>query len=340
MSYRFRFFPSRSARQVFLLLLSGCVSISTLLSIVLISLFDWHRSHQVSAAVHPWAALVLLSVLIALLCLVVLLVFCVRRLAVPTGIFAQAVTSLNMDLQVQVLEEVGSAENRQAIRAFNELKMRIAALLEERTQMIAAVSHDLRTPITRLKLRAEHYLEPPLVDKFLSDLQEMESLVQQVLDYSQQANRLVQRVPVDLTALLHDLCQQLIEIGCDVRFDKPTQQHFALVDPLMVKQGLANLVTNAVKYGEVALVRIGQQGQQIFIEIDDQGPGIPAEALAKIFIPFYRVDPSRSTQKGVGLGLAIARQAIVVNDGQLDLANLPDQGLRARVVFSHYISSI
>jgi len=230
------------------------------------------------------------------------------------------------------LPEKGPEEVSRAARAFNTMQARLARYIRDRTRVLAAMSHDLKTPITRLRLRAELLEDPQARAKFTKDLDEMESMVGATLDFlrGQESGEAVQ--PVDIGALLESLQADLAEIGGTVRIEGAVRSPFP-GRPQALKRCLANLLENAVKYGKSAGVTVDDDGARLEIRIRDEGPGIPPEELEKVFAPFYRVEGSRSRETGgTGLGLAIAKSVAEAHGGSLVLRNRAEGGLEAMLV--------
>ncbi|TCZ61161.1 ATP-binding protein [Roseicella aquatilis] len=259
-------------------------------------------------------------------------VLVVRGLTRPLRTLAQAADRIGRDASPALLAEEGPAEVRDAARAFNAMQDRIRRLLEDRLQALAAVGHDLRTPLARLRLRAgflEHAEARRQID---ADLDDMERMVEATLGYLRQGRDEELARPADLVALVRTLCDAAQDDGATVVLDAPAR----LVLPLKrtaVRRALANLVENAASHGggEVT-VSVRAEGSQAVVEIADRGPGIPEEALDRVLDPFVRLEPSRNRATGgIGLGLAIARRAVEGAGGTLRLANRAGGGLVACV---------
>ena len=255
-----------------------------------------------------------------------------RRVTRPLGVFATAASRLGTDVTAPALAERGPSEIRAAARAFNQMQQRLRRLIEDRVQMLAAVAHDLRTPITRLHLRAEFVEDPEQHAKMLKDLDEMEAMISGALAFAREEMLLEQRAPVDLRPLLDEIAAELTEAGHQV--DVSGEQH-AQIDGrgAALKRALRNLVENAVKYGRRANLRLTATRNDLVVTIDDDGPGIPESDLENVFRPFYRVEPSRSRETGgTGLGLTVARSVVRGHGGDIKLANRSEGGLVQTVV--------
>lgn len=259
-------------------------------------------------------------------------VWAVRRATGPLKTFAAAARDLGADASAPPLAEAGPSEVREAARAFNGMRARIRRFVEDRTRMIAAISHDLRTPITRLRLRAELMDEGPVRAKMLADLDEMERMVSATLAFARDDAGPKERAPVDLAALLRDLVADGRARGLKAEAEG-APACVVTGDALALKRAFANLLENAWRYGGAARVTLGAAGGRISVVIDDDGPGIPEAERDNVFRPFYRLEGSRSRETGgVGLGLALARSAILAHGGTITLANRPEGGLRVSVI--------
>lgn len=255
-----------------------------------------------------------------------------RRVTRPLESLTRAAEALGRSGRTEALEETGASEVRRAARAFNEMQGRIRRLLEDRMQMVAAISHDLRTPITRLKLRAEFVEDAEQREKMLRDLDEMETMIKETLALSREDANPEPRSRVDLAQLLADSVEGMEHVAVTV--DPALTQGAAAIEvqPVALKRALANLVENAVVYGRRAAVRLTATPQDYEIVIDDEGPGIPEAELERVFRPFYRLEASRNRDSGgAGLGLAIARSVVRGQGGDIVLTNRPEGGLRAVV---------
>jgi signal transduction histidine kinase len=230
------------------------------------------------------------------------------------------------------IAELGPQEVVAAARAFNAMQQRIEQQLAERLHLLAAISHDLQTPITRLRLRAEQVSEPALRDKLLADLQAMQGLVEEGLAYARTAQAAQEPLQaVDLNALVDGLVCDAADAGHDAqlsgRIDTPL-----ITRVQALRRLLTNLIDNALKFGGSAQVLLHSAPNLVQIAVLDRGPGIPEAALSRVLAPFYRLDSSRNRETGgTGLGLAIAQQLAMALGGDLSLHNRPGGGLEARL---------
>lgn len=266
----------------------------------------------------------------------------VRLATRPLARLADAADSLGPDLKSEPLPESGPQEVTRAVRAFNAMQARIAGYMTERTQILAAISHDLQTPITRMRMRADMLEDAVQRDKMNRDLREMEALVKDGVAYARTLHGTLEApCRIDADAMLCSLVGDYQDAGRAVTLRGKAGTSMA-TRPHALRRILGNLVDNGLKYAGAVEVSIGQNSGQdsgqaaageLAILVRDFGPGIPEEALEKVFEPFYRLEASRNRDTGgAGLGLAIARQLAATLDGTLALANHPDGGLEARLV--------
>lgn len=263
-----------------------------------------------------------------LLLLVLLCVWVVQRLAIPVREFEQAAKRFGVDLQAPPIALQGTPEMQAVIVSFNEMQSRIRRLIMDRTQMLAAISHDLRTPITRLQLRIEALKGTDHYEKAESDVQEMERMIASILSFARDYVHSEQMERFDLSALVEHICNELEDTGMAIHYtgDVARLPFFGRMTAL--KRALTNLFENAVKYGERAEVSIELTSEHVKIKIRDYGPGIPESEMEKVFAPFYRVDPARSPEKsGSGLGMAVARDIVRAHGGDISLYNHEQGGL-------------
>ena len=261
----------------------------------------------------------------------ILTMWLVARVTAPLSAFALAADRLGKNIGTEPLPEAGPTEVIQASRAFNEMQERLRRLVENRTQMLAAISHDLRTPVTLLRLRAELMADGVERTKVLDTLDEMEAMIASSLEFAKVTFHDEPQRHVDLSALVASICDDMADAGARIEFDPPDR---ILIDcrRTALKRALMNVIDNAVKYGNVARVRMENRPDTVEIVIDDDGPGIPQQELDQIFMPFYRVERARTPGKGgVGLGLSIAQAIIHAHGGTIRPQNRPEGGLSVRL---------
>lgn len=291
---------------------------------------SWLNFVTPAAAFQPfWATPLFFVVVGSTLAVAALSLWAVRRAARPLSMFTSAAERLGRDVDAPPLVEAGPIEVQRAAAAFNQMQTRLQALLRDRLQMLAALSHDLRTPITRLKLRAELIDDEQQQRKILADLSEIQSMVEASLAFARDETSREADVSFDLAVLLQTVCEEAEDSGGDAKYDGP--DHAAYVGrPQTLKRAFANLVDNAVKYGGCARAMLEELPATFRVTIDDDGPGIPTGEIDKVFTPFYRVETSRSRETGgVGLGLAVVRSAVRLHGGNVSLRNRAAGGLSA-----------
>ncbi|MGE6821388.1 ATP-binding protein [Pseudomonas soli] len=254
-----------------------------------------------------------------------------RQLAAPLQRFASAARRFGGDLQAPPIDIEGPEEIRQAIIAFNTMQAQIQHFIRERTHMLAAISHDLRAPLTRMRLRSEFMEDLDHKHKLIRDVEEMQSMINEALAFFREGTQLEQRTAYDLSELLQTLVDDYRDQQLAVTFKGPAH----LVHdgrPLATKRVIVNLLENAMKYARDPQITLSHAGHLIVIEVSDRGPGIPEEALQRVFDPFYRLEGSRNRDTGgVGLGLSAARTSVREQGGELTLRNRVGGGLVARV---------
>lgn len=280
--------------------------------------------------IAPWQARILIGLLISAVLLAPLVWWMARRLTRPIRVFAEAAERLGADPEAEPLKPSGPREVRTAITAFNDMQASLRDHMRQRTQTVAAIAHDLRTPLTRLRFRAEQ-APPEAAARMAADVEEMDALIAQALAYVRGEQPPERRERFDLDALAADCAGGFAETGAAATFDGGGEL-WVDADPAALRRALANLVENAVKYGGAARVRAFAEGVMAVVDVEDDGPGLPDGELETAFEPFQRGERSRSRETGgVGLGLTVARQAARAHGGDVVLANRPGGGLRARL---------
>ncbi len=279
---------------------------------------------------RPYRLLMTLGIL--LISVLVLSLLAVRWSVGPLRSLGRAAEALGKDIYRAPLAVEGPLEVAETAKAFNTMQQRLKNYIEDRTRILAAVSHDLKTPLTRMRLRSDLLDDEELRSKVLSDLDDMESMVGATIDFMRGAETKEPSQPLDIMALLESIQGNMAESGWQVRVEGRVEDPVH-AKPLALKRCIANLVENAVRYGKHASIRVDDQGDKVVITVDDDGPGIPAELLERVFDPFYRIEGSRSQHTGgTGLGLGIARNIARGHGGDLVLQNRPEGGLTARLV--------
>jgi signal transduction histidine kinase len=286
-------------------------------------------AHRLPEEEFAWPAKLLLTLAVLLVSVVGLSLLAVRWVTRPLALLGRAADELGRDIQRPALDESGPLEVRHAAQAFNTMQARLSRFLRDRAQLLAAVSHDLKTPITRLRLRAELLENAELKAKFVHDLDEMETMTRTTLDFLRDANAHEPVQPVDVNALIESLQANADELGQQVQIQGSAVSPYG-GRPLALQRCLRNLIDNAVKYGKRGTVHVNDSAARLQIIVADEGPGIPEQQLEQVFEPFFRLEPSRSRETGgTGLGLSIARDIARAHGGDLVLRNRANGGLEA-----------
>jgi len=226
---------------------------------------------------------------------------------------------------------VGPTEVKDAAASFNQMQAHVERFIEERMQLIAAISHDLRTPLTRLRLRVDSISDEQQRNKALADIDNMNAIVMSVLSFIRDDAKQEKVVKTDLTSLICTICDEISDTFGPAVCNE-TQSFVTFCKPTAMKRALNNVIENGVKYGEEVLVVLRRQGETILIEITDRGPGVEEDELEKIFIPFYRVEKSRNRETGgVGLGLSVAKTLTKDQGGELKIENTAPCGLKVSI---------
>ena len=278
-----------------------------------------------------WTLPALTWLLMMGLALSTVVILMVRRITRPMKALASAAERVGRGEAIEPLPEVGPIDVRQTTSAFNRMHDRLQRFVKDRTQMLAAMSHDLRTPITTLRLRAEFIEDEENREKILATLEEMQRMAEATLAFVREEAAVEPTRTVDLGALIESVVVDLVDLGHDAAF-APTERRTYACRPAGLKRALRNLLENAIRYGEKAAVGLVESDRHLLITIDDDGPGIPEDQIERMFQPFVRLDESRSEETGgIGLGLAIARSIIRSHGGDIGLRNRDEGGLRAEI---------
>jgi signal transduction histidine kinase len=287
--------------------------------------FDTQVS-QGSAAL-PWRVLLTLATLLAAVLL--LSWIAVRWITRPLQLLATAADELGRDINRTPLPEGGPLEVKRAAHAFNTMQIRLVKFIDERTRLLTAMSHDLKTPLTRMRLRAELLEDCSLRERFEADLLEMEAMVTQTLEFMRGLSNREPAQSTDIMALLESLRADNEAMGRTVTI-KGRATRPLTAEPRLLRRCLSNLIDNAVLYGQRADITADEGTDVLTIRVRDHGRGVPEGELDKVFEPFYRLEGSRSrTTGGTGLGLSIARNIAEVHGGDVRLRNHADGGLEA-----------
>ena len=279
----------------------------------------------------PWAWLSLVSMAAMAVAIALIVALSVRRITRPMRALAGAADRFGRGQDTAPLPEQGPEDIRRTIHAFNDMRDRLQRFVQDRTRMLAAISHDLRTPITSLRLRAEFIEDREIREKILETLDEMQQMAEAALAFAREDATQESSRRVDLAALVQSLCDDLSDAGSDVTFGGAERTPYSC-RPVALKRALRNVIENAVAYGQRARVALEDGTGQLCIVVDDDGPGIPEADFDRVFEPFLRLEASRSRETGgVGLGLAIARSIVRGHGGDIELTNRAEGGLRATI---------
>lgn len=272
------------------------------------------------------------NLLLLVVVLVIALYVAARSITRPLSNLVKAAEGLGRNVRQPKLEEKGARELRDAARAFNTMQDRLQRYLDSRTRVLAAMSHDLKTPLTRLRLQVETALDDAAIqERFGKELDEMESMVRGALALFRGLDDDETLEPIDINALLARIAGEFQEMGADVSVVGRAVLPFT-GKPQALKRCLTNLVSNAIKFGTRAKLVV-EDGMALVIRVRDEGPGIPQEELERVFEPFYRLESSRNRDTGgTGLGLSIARDVAQAHGGSLIAQNRPTGGLEALLV--------
>jgi signal transduction histidine kinase len=272
---------------------------------------------------------VALTLAVLLGTVLVLSLIAVRWVTRPLAALATAAEALGENIDRPPLAESGPLEVQRAARAFNTMQQRLARFIADRARVFTAMSHDLKTPITRMRLRTEMLEDETLRSKFESDLEQMEAMVTQTLDFMRDTSRREEVQRVDVMALLETLQTDYQDGGSTVSIDAGAAEPYP-ARPLALRRCISNLLDNAIRYGERAAITVKDDAHRLTITVRDAGPGIPETDLVQAFEPFFRGEASRSRETGgTGLGLGIARNIARAHGGDLVLRNHPAGGLEA-----------
>lgn len=278
----------------------------------------------------PSASWPFMSALAVMAVVVVLAsVWAVRRVSAPLGVITRAAEQLGRDVNAPPIAETGTCEMRQAALSFNQMQQRIRRLLDNRTRMLAALSHDLRTPLTLLRLRTENLQEVEERDRMLATIGELDSMIDASLSFARDQSATEAWRRTDLTALVTSIVDDMADAGMPVTM-APADSVVLECQPGALRRALVNLIDNAVKYGKAAHVTIEVATSGVRIDIDDEGTGIPDAELLRVFEPFHRLEQSRSRETGgTGLGLSIALSIVQAHGGEITLTNRPSASIDA-----------
>ena len=294
---------------------------------------------MISASLSPdllqgpfWASPWMITLLFAVICVTLLGLWAARALTAPLSSFARAAEGFSLDGAAAPLPERGPEEIRSVARALNRMRQRITALIDDRTKMLAAISHDLRTPITRMRLRSEFIEDDGHRSRMLRDLDQMRSMLESVLSFLRNDRKLEAMTLADIATTLQLIADQFTDMGQTVIYEGPAHA-MATVRPDDLHRGITNLVENAIRFGAEATIRLIVAPDIMTIEVEDDGPGISDAHKNTMLEPFVRGDEARNMDEasGFGLGLSIARAIVLAHGGTLSLHDRDPHGLIVRI---------
>ena len=276
----------------------------------------------------PWMT----TLLFAVISVTLLGLWAARALTAPLSSFAKAAESFSLNGAAAPLPERGPEEIRSVAKALNRMRERITGLIDDRTKMLAAISHDLRTPITRMRLRSEFIEDETHRSRMLSDLDQMRSMLESVLSFLRNDRKLEAMTLVDIASTLQLVTDQFGDMGRKVSYDGPAHA-MATVRPDDLLRSVTNLVENAVRFGAEATIRLRTSPDQVTIDVEDDGPGISDAQKNNMLEPFVRGDDARNMDEtsGFGLGLSIANAIVLAHGGALSLHDRQPHGLVVRI---------
>ena len=276
-----------------------------------------------------------LTLAVLLATVIVISLVAVRWVTGPLTVLADAAERLGENINRPPIPEAGPAEVQRAARSFNAMQQRLSRSIAERSRVLTAMSHDLKTPITRMRLRTDMLEDDAVREKFDRDLAEMEQMVTQTLEFMRDATDTEPVQRVDLMALLESLQADYEDMGKEVRIAGRVSRPLG-ARPVALRRCVTNLMDNAIRYGARATIDVAEEADRVTLRVLDEGPGIPEAKIERAFEPFFRGEASRSRETGgFGLGLGIARNIARAHGGELTLRNRPEGGLAAILTLPH-----
>lgn len=259
---------------------------------------------------------------------VLLSIYASRMIASPLQRFSKAANVINPDGGPdRPFEETGSSEVRALAHALNDMHARVRELVDGRTRMIRAISHDLRTPLTRLRLRAERSEEPTLRSALMTDIDTLASMIEETLVYLNKDGAGEALLKADLPSVIMTACNDFADIGHSVSYSGP-ERHAYICRPKQIQRAISNLIDNGTKFAESVDVELRVTAENaVIIRVSDNGPGIPATLHSSVLEPFFKLDSARSENPGFGLGLSIVQDIVHGHNGDMRLANAKPHGL-------------
>jgi signal transduction histidine kinase len=259
-------------------------------------------------------------------------VFAARQFSRPIERLASAVRQFGLNPQAPPIAETGPKELQEVVKTFNAMQAQIQKFVAYRTMMLAAISHDLRTPLTRMRLRGEFIEDPEQQARLFRDVDEMQGMVDEALAFFRDDAVSEETTSFDLPHVLLTIANDYADQDIDIRYSGPAHAVYR-GRPFALKRAFTNLIDNAAKYAKTPEIELSREETALVVAIRDRGPGIPADALDNVFRPYYRIDKSRNRNTGgVGLGLTVAQAIVQGHGGEIILKNRPGGGLEARIV--------
>jgi signal transduction histidine kinase len=293
---------------------------------------QWLNTERQGLQMRPWWSSLPYTTGASMLPVLLIASFFAWRIARPVQRLADAAERMGRGEAMPALPLQGPGELRATTHAFNAMQDRITRFVQDRTQLLAAVSHDLRTPITALKLRAEMVDDAALRTAMVRTLDEMGEMVEATLGFAREESQQEPTRMLELVALVDAIADERQSLGHDVTAHGTPVRLPYRCRPASLRRALNNLVDNAVRYAGHARIRLETAPASVLISVEDDGPGVPEAMLETLFEPFTRLEASRSSETGgVGLGLAIVRSSVRAHGGEVRLQNRPEGGLRAVV---------
>lgn len=288
----------------------------------------WLNSAYYRAEANPWwNSQSLFSLAIAAAILSIIGIVAARQIARPLRRLAASAEAVGRGENMDVLPEVGPDDIRLTTAAFNRMQARLFRFVEDRTRMLAAIGHDLRTPLTSLRLRAEFVTDADAQQRMLSTIDEIQAMTESMIALARGEATVEETRTIDLNALLGSLCDDMADLGHPVEYAEGKKAAYRC-RPNGLRRAVRNVIENAVRYGGLAQVSIAHTPSTIDVVVRDSGPGIPEDMREKVFSPFFRLESSRSRETGgVGLGLSIARAIVRHHGGDIALSE-NDLGLK------------
>jgi len=279
-----------------------------------------------------WIGTWIVPLLFAVIIVTLLGLWAARALTAPLSSFAKAAENFSLNGAAAPLPERGPEEIRSVAKALNRMRERITTLIDDRTKMLAAISHDLRTPITRMRLRSEFIEDDAHRSRMLDDLDQMRSMLESVLSFLRNDRKLESMTLADIATTLQLVTDQFADMGHKVIYDGP-EHAMATVRPDDLNRSITNLVENAVRFGAEVTIRLRMSPDTVTIEVEDDGPGITDARKDVMLEPFVRGDDARNMDEaaGFGLGLSIARAIALAHGGELSLNDRQPHGLIVRI---------